>query len=260
MYLLRWDSRLVVSDIDGTITRSDLLGHVLPAIGVDWSHAGISQLFTNIESNGYQVRGRRRRAWWPCWTATATTGGEACVVTWQLCAPYHAATVASYMCAFLMQSSGAHAPVTPPSAADVPEQPQHRSGQHHARVPAPPGAAGRPPHALRTRHHLAARAAAQPVPRDDPAQAARVQDCLPAGKTRPPTFAGVHQPALSFQLRIQFDASVVQATVLAVTPSGTLFCIEARLKFAVAVRRTFVRCSRPTATPSTRVWATGTRT
>lgn len=28
--------RLVISDIDGTITKSDLLGHVLPRVGWDW--------------------------------------------------------------------------------------------------------------------------------------------------------------------------------------------------------------------------------
>jgi phosphatidate phosphatase LPIN len=45
----------VVSDVDGTITRSDLLGHVLPTLGVDWSHPGITQLFHNIARNGYQI-------------------------------------------------------------------------------------------------------------------------------------------------------------------------------------------------------------
>lgn len=55
IYLLRWDSKLVISDVDGTITRSDVLGHLLPALGVDWSHAGISQLFTNVAAAGYQV-------------------------------------------------------------------------------------------------------------------------------------------------------------------------------------------------------------
>lgn len=45
----------MVSDVDGTITRSDLLGHVLPTLGVDWSHPGISQLFHNIAGNGYQI-------------------------------------------------------------------------------------------------------------------------------------------------------------------------------------------------------------
>eukprot|EP00879_Flechtneria_rotunda_P013846 GHRR01014462.1.p1 GENE.GHRR01014462.1~~GHRR01014462.1.p1 ORF type:complete len:1371 (+),score=557.88 GHRR01014462.1:43-4155(+) len=55
IYLLRWNTRLVISDVDGTITRSDLLGHVLPTLGVDWSHPGITQLFHNIDSNGYQI-------------------------------------------------------------------------------------------------------------------------------------------------------------------------------------------------------------
>lgn len=44
-----------MSDVDGTITRSDLLGHVLPTLGVDWSHPGITQLFHNIARNGYQI-------------------------------------------------------------------------------------------------------------------------------------------------------------------------------------------------------------
>ena len=45
----------MISDVDGTITRSDLLGHVLPAMGVDWSHEGIVPLFHNIARNGYQI-------------------------------------------------------------------------------------------------------------------------------------------------------------------------------------------------------------
>lgn len=35
--------------------RSDVLGHLLPAMGWDWSHAGISRLFTHIGRNAYQV-------------------------------------------------------------------------------------------------------------------------------------------------------------------------------------------------------------
>ena len=45
--------RLVISDIDGTITKSDLLGHLLPRVGYDWSHRGVTRLFTNIKANGY---------------------------------------------------------------------------------------------------------------------------------------------------------------------------------------------------------------
>ena len=47
--------RLVISDVDGTITRSDLLGHMLPRMGWDWSHLGIATLFSNISDNGYDM-------------------------------------------------------------------------------------------------------------------------------------------------------------------------------------------------------------
>jgi len=48
--------KLVVSDIDGTITRSDLGGILLPRLinKVDWAHAGVAKLFTTIHQNGYQ--------------------------------------------------------------------------------------------------------------------------------------------------------------------------------------------------------------
>lgn len=48
-------ARLIISDVDGTITRSDILGHVLPRVGLDWSHFGINRLFTNIRANGYEI-------------------------------------------------------------------------------------------------------------------------------------------------------------------------------------------------------------
>lgn len=54
LYLFDWNIRLVVSDIDGTITKSDVLGHVLPRFGKDWTHEGITRLFANVAANGYQ--------------------------------------------------------------------------------------------------------------------------------------------------------------------------------------------------------------
>ena len=52
-----WDFRtkIVISDVDGTITRSDVMGHVMPRFGHDWSHHGICNLFQKIHNNGYQV-------------------------------------------------------------------------------------------------------------------------------------------------------------------------------------------------------------
>ncbi|TKA68898.1 hypothetical protein B0A55_08401 [Friedmanniomyces simplex] len=44
---------IVISDIDGTITKSDVLGHVLNSIGRDWTHQGVAKLYTEIAANGY---------------------------------------------------------------------------------------------------------------------------------------------------------------------------------------------------------------
>mmetsp|Transcript_3228 Transcript_3228/g.4923 ORF Transcript_3228/g.4923 Transcript_3228/m.4923 type:complete len:551 (+) Transcript_3228:939-2591(+) len=54
LYLWPWHSRIIISDVDGTITRSDVLGHVLPLVGRDWSHPGVSSLYSNIMDNGYK--------------------------------------------------------------------------------------------------------------------------------------------------------------------------------------------------------------
>ncbi|KDQ29727.1 hypothetical protein PLEOSDRAFT_1009219, partial [Pleurotus ostreatus PC15] len=52
-----WDytDLIVVSDIDGTITKSDGLGHVFAMIGRDWTHLGVAKLYTDICRNGYKI-------------------------------------------------------------------------------------------------------------------------------------------------------------------------------------------------------------
>uniref|UniRef100_A0A5K3EGT2 phosphatidate phosphatase n=2 Tax=Mesocestoides corti TaxID=53468 RepID=A0A5K3EGT2_MESCO len=54
IYLWRSDDKLVVSDVDGTITRSDILGHVLPMLGRDWTHDGVAELYSKVAENGYK--------------------------------------------------------------------------------------------------------------------------------------------------------------------------------------------------------------
>ncbi|NXJ91484.1 LPIN3 phosphatase, partial [Corythaixoides concolor] len=54
IYLWNWDDKVVISDIDGTITKSDALGHILPHLGKDWTHHGIVKLFHKIHLNGYK--------------------------------------------------------------------------------------------------------------------------------------------------------------------------------------------------------------
>lgn len=55
MYLWKHETPVVISDIDGTITKSDALGHVLNMIGRDWTHSGIAKLYSDIVANGYNI-------------------------------------------------------------------------------------------------------------------------------------------------------------------------------------------------------------
>ena len=54
IFLWRYDDNIIISDIDGTITKSDVLGHILPYIGKDWAQIGVTKLYSNIENNGYK--------------------------------------------------------------------------------------------------------------------------------------------------------------------------------------------------------------
>ncbi|RVW99992.1 Phosphatidate phosphatase PAH2 [Vitis vinifera] len=55
IYLWKWNTRIVISDVDGTITKSDVLGQFMPMVGVDWSQTGVAHLFSAIKENGYQL-------------------------------------------------------------------------------------------------------------------------------------------------------------------------------------------------------------
>jgi phosphatidate phosphatase LPIN len=54
VFFWNYKVKIVISDVDGTITKSDVLGHILPRFGKDWSHHGVAELFTNISGNGYE--------------------------------------------------------------------------------------------------------------------------------------------------------------------------------------------------------------
>lgn len=49
--------KIVVSDVDGTITKSDVWGHVTYFLGRGgaWTHEGVAELFSRISANGYKV-------------------------------------------------------------------------------------------------------------------------------------------------------------------------------------------------------------
>jgi phosphatidate phosphatase PAH1 len=55
IYLWHYTSKVIITDVDGTITKSDILGQVLPFFGKDWSHPGVCALFRNLYNNGYKI-------------------------------------------------------------------------------------------------------------------------------------------------------------------------------------------------------------
>ncbi|XP_071729284.1 phosphatidate phosphatase PAH2-like [Rutidosis leptorrhynchoides] len=55
IFLWRWDTHIVISDVDGTITKSDVLGQFMPLVGKDWTHIGVTHLFSAIKDNGYEI-------------------------------------------------------------------------------------------------------------------------------------------------------------------------------------------------------------
>ncbi|KAJ3675258.1 hypothetical protein LUZ60_004300 [Juncus effusus] len=55
IFLWKWNTKVVISDVDGTITKSDVLGQFMPLVGVDWSQTGVTHLFSAIKDNGYQL-------------------------------------------------------------------------------------------------------------------------------------------------------------------------------------------------------------
>lgn len=55
IFVWEHNDHIVISDIDGTITKSDALGHVFAMIGRDWTHLGVAKLYTDIARNGYKI-------------------------------------------------------------------------------------------------------------------------------------------------------------------------------------------------------------
>ncbi|EAY16267.1 SMP2 protein-related protein [Trichomonas vaginalis G3] len=54
LFLLKASDKIVVSDIDGTVTKSDAIGQVFGAIGADWTQPGLAKLYDKIASYGCQ--------------------------------------------------------------------------------------------------------------------------------------------------------------------------------------------------------------
>jgi len=55
VFLYGEDDKLVVTDIDGTITESDIRGQVLPHLGITAQHKKVVELFDKLDKNGYRI-------------------------------------------------------------------------------------------------------------------------------------------------------------------------------------------------------------
>jgi len=55
IWLLSPTDLVVVCDIDGTLTRSDILGYSAHKLGYDSAHEGVCEAFNAIEAAGYKV-------------------------------------------------------------------------------------------------------------------------------------------------------------------------------------------------------------
>jgi len=55
LFLWRPSDKVVISDVDGTITKSDAMGHLMYWVGADWTQVGVASLFQNIHRNGYKI-------------------------------------------------------------------------------------------------------------------------------------------------------------------------------------------------------------
>lgn len=55
IFLWDEDDVIIVSDVDGTITKSDVRGHLYSFVGKDWTHSGIACLYSKIVKNGYKI-------------------------------------------------------------------------------------------------------------------------------------------------------------------------------------------------------------
>ena len=55
VFLFDESDKFVLSDIDGTITESDIRGHISTFLGITSVHKNVVQLFDQIGQNGYKI-------------------------------------------------------------------------------------------------------------------------------------------------------------------------------------------------------------
>lgn len=54
-YPYKSNYRVIISDIDGTITKSDILGHIMPIFKMGWAHKSICEFYSNLVKRNYII-------------------------------------------------------------------------------------------------------------------------------------------------------------------------------------------------------------
>ena len=55
IFLYKPYDKFLISDIDGTITKTDVLGQLLPFVGKDWLQEGVVRFYQSLTKLGYQI-------------------------------------------------------------------------------------------------------------------------------------------------------------------------------------------------------------
>jgi phosphatidate phosphatase PAH1 len=55
IFLWQENDRIVVSDIDGTLTKSDVMGHLCYIVGKDWTRTGAACCYSQISQRNYKI-------------------------------------------------------------------------------------------------------------------------------------------------------------------------------------------------------------
>ena len=48
-YLLDEDAKVIISDVDGTVTKEDVMGHVMYALHQDYTQKGIVKMYDHLD-------------------------------------------------------------------------------------------------------------------------------------------------------------------------------------------------------------------
>ena len=55
IYLWNYDAKIVITDIDGTLTKSDLIGILSNYFGIDWTRGGVVYFYNLLLNRGYKI-------------------------------------------------------------------------------------------------------------------------------------------------------------------------------------------------------------